>query len=80
MTLQYLKNVGDEGAKRDSIYEYIKDVLPSGKIGEQSGAILNMYMRIDCEIQIPSSVIAFIYEKTLNLHVSYDYYCNVNTL
>ena len=32
MILQYLKkNAGNEGAKRDSIYEYIKDVLPSGK-------------------------------------------------
>ena len=28
MILQYLKNAGDEGAKRDSIYEYIKDVGP----------------------------------------------------
>ena len=35
MILQYLKNTGNEGAKRDSIYEYIKDVLPSGKTEEQ---------------------------------------------
>lgn len=35
MILQYLKNAGNEGAKRDSIYEYIKDVLPSGKTEEQ---------------------------------------------
>lgn len=35
MILQYLKNVGGEGAKRDSIYEYIKDVLPSDKTEEQ---------------------------------------------
>lgn len=35
MILQYLKNAGDEGAKRDSIYEYIKDVLPSSKTEEQ---------------------------------------------
>ena len=35
MILQYLKNAGDEGAKRDSIYEYIRDVLPSGKTEEQ---------------------------------------------
>ncbi len=35
MILQYLKNAGDEGAKRDSIHEYIKDVLPLGKTEEQ---------------------------------------------
>lgn len=35
MILQYLKNAGTEGAKRDSIYEYIKDVLPSSKTEEQ---------------------------------------------
>jgi ATP-dependent DNA helicase RecG len=35
MILQYLKNAGDEGAKRDSVYEYIKDVLPSSKTEEQ---------------------------------------------
>lgn len=35
MILQYLENAGDEGAKRDSIYEYIKDVLPSNKTEEQ---------------------------------------------
>ena len=35
MILQYLKNAGNEGAKRDSIYEYIKDVLPLGKTAEQ---------------------------------------------
>lgn len=31
MVLQYLSNAGDEGAKRDSIYEYLKDVLPANK-------------------------------------------------
>ena len=30
-----LKNAGDEGAKRDSIYEYLRDVLPSNKTEEQ---------------------------------------------
>ena len=35
MILQYLKNAGNEGAERDSIYEYTKDVLPSGKTEEQ---------------------------------------------
>lgn len=35
MVLQYLQNAGDEGAKRDSIYEYMKDVLPQNKTEEQ---------------------------------------------
>ena len=35
MILQYLKNAGEDGAKRDSIYEYLKDVLPQGKTEEQ---------------------------------------------
>lgn len=35
MVLQYLSNAGNEGAKRDSIYEYLKDVLPANKTEEQ---------------------------------------------
>ena len=35
MILQYLSNAGDDGAKRDSIYEYLKDVLPANKTEEQ---------------------------------------------
>ena len=35
MVLQYLSNAGDEGAKRDSIYESLKDVLPANKTEEQ---------------------------------------------
>jgi len=35
MILQYLSKAGDEGAKRDSIYEYLKDVLPANKTEEQ---------------------------------------------
>lgn len=35
MVLQYLKNAGSDGAKRDGIYEYIKDVMPSNKTEEQ---------------------------------------------
>lgn len=34
MILQYLKNAGTDGAKRDSIYEYIKDVMPQVKTHE----------------------------------------------
>ena len=35
MILQFLQNAGDEGAKRDSIKEYLRDVLPSNKTDEQ---------------------------------------------
>ena len=35
MILQYLSNAGEEGAKRDSMYEYLKDVLPQNKTEEQ---------------------------------------------
>ena len=35
MVLQYLSNAGNEGAKRDSIYEYLKDVLPANKTEDQ---------------------------------------------
>lgn len=35
MVLQYLSNAGEEGAKRDSIYEYLNDVLPANKTEEQ---------------------------------------------
>ena len=35
MVLQYLGNAGEEGAKRDGIYEYLKDVLPANKTEEQ---------------------------------------------
>ena len=45
MVLQYLNNAGDEGAKRDSIYEYLKDVLHANKTEEQQlrmlGNLLN---------------------------------------
>ena len=45
MILQYLKNAGDEGSKRDGIYEYLKDVLPKNKTREQQlrmlGDLLN---------------------------------------
>ena len=40
MVLQYLSNAGDEGAKRDSIYEYLKDVLPANKTEEQQLRLL----------------------------------------
>ncbi len=35
MVLQFLQNAGEDGAKRDVIYEYLHDVLPSNKTKEQ---------------------------------------------
>ncbi len=40
MILQFLKNAGEEGSKRDGIYEYLKDVLPSNKTEEQRLRVL----------------------------------------
>lgn len=40
MILQYLKNAGTDGAKRDSIYEYVKDVMPQIKNHEQQLRLL----------------------------------------
>ena len=38
--LQYLKTAGTDGAKRDSIYEYVKDVMPQVKTHEQQLRLL----------------------------------------
>lgn len=35
MILQYLQNAGSSGAKRDAIFDYLKDVLPKTKTQEQ---------------------------------------------
>ena len=40
LILQYLKNAGTDGAKRDSIYEYVKDVMPQVKTHEQQLRLL----------------------------------------
>lgn len=40
MILQYLKNAGTDGAKRDSIYEYVKDVMPQVKTHKQQLRLL----------------------------------------
>ena len=40
MILQYLKNAGTDGAKPDSIYEYVKDVMPQVKTHEQQLRLL----------------------------------------
>ena len=40
MVLQYLSNAGCEGAKRDSIYEYLMDVLPQNNTEEQQLRLL----------------------------------------
>ena len=40
MVLQYLSYAEDEGAKRDSIYESLMDVLPQNKTEEQQLRLL----------------------------------------
>lgn len=45
MVLQYLSNAGDKGAKRDSIYEYLKDVLPANKTEEQQLRMIGDLLR-----------------------------------
>lgn len=35
MILQYLQNAGSVGAKRDAIFDYLRDVLPRNKTPEQ---------------------------------------------
>lgn len=40
MILQFLKNAGEEGSKRDGIYEYLKDVLPANKTEKQRLRVL----------------------------------------
>ena len=35
MIIQYLQNAGSSGAKRDAIFEYLKEVLPQNKTQEQ---------------------------------------------
>ena len=54
--LQYLKNAGSEGAKRDGIYEYVKDVLPQAKTREQQ-------LRLLGDMLNALSVDKFIYTK-----------------
>ena len=56
MILQYLKNAGTDGAKRDSIYEYIKDVMQQVKTHEQQLILLG-------DILIAFSVDNLIYAK-----------------
>ena len=58
MILQYLKNAGTDGAKRDSIYEYIKDVMPQVKTHEQQ-------LRLLGDILSALSVDKLIYAKGL---------------
>ena len=35
MILQYIQNAGSTGAKRDAIFDYLKEVLPQNKTQEQ---------------------------------------------
>ena len=45
MTLQFIQNAGEEGAKQEDIYEYLKAAMPGNKSKEQHlrllGHILN---------------------------------------
>ncbi len=41
MILQYLKNAGQDGAKRADIYEYLKDVMPHDKTVKQQNRMLS---------------------------------------
>lgn len=40
MVVQFVQNAGSEGAKRDAIYEYVKDVLPSNRTIDQQERLL----------------------------------------
>lgn len=44
MVLQYFKNAGSDSAKRDSIYEYAKDVMPQVKTCKQQLRILGVIL------------------------------------
>ncbi len=41
MILQYLQNAGSSGAKRDAIFEYLKDVLPKSKTKAEQARMLS---------------------------------------
>ncbi len=45
MVLQFLQNAGDDGAKRDLIHEYLKDVLPQNRTKEQQIRIVGDLLR-----------------------------------
>ena len=40
MIIQYLQNAGTLGAKRDAIFEYLKEVLPQNKTHEQQERLI----------------------------------------
>lgn len=69
MVLQYLSNAGDEGAKRDSIYEYLKDVLPANKTEEQQLRYVGrLLVELNEEKQIDRILHAIEGEKELQLY------------
>lgn len=50
MILQFIENSGEEGAKRDVIFDYVKDVLPANRTIEQQQRLLGnvlSFMKID---------------------------------
>ncbi|MBP3299406.1 MAG: hypothetical protein J6L73_06995 [Muribaculaceae bacterium] len=44
MVLQLLQNAGKEGARREIIYDYLKDLLPSNKSQEQQLRYLGRHL------------------------------------
>ena len=46
MVLQYLSTAGEEGAKRESIYEYLQDVLPANKTEDQQLRMLGDLLKV----------------------------------
>ena len=55
MALQFIQNAGDDGAKLDALFEYLKDVLPSNKTLEQKRRLLRHIleeMKNDCMIKV----------------------------
>ena len=67
MVLQYLSNAGDEGAKRDSIYEYLKDVLPQNKTEEQRLRMLGDLLKAMKMEKLPQFGIRIVYKKVGSL-------------
>lgn len=45
MILQYVKNAGDDGAKRDAILEYLQDTLPGRNTKEQNSDLVRNILR-----------------------------------
>ena len=67
MIIQYLQNAGSSGAKRDAIFEYLKEVLPQNKTQEQQERMIG---NILSEMKEIGSIIVEIW---LFITVKWDY-------